>query len=455
MKTFRPTAPRLAFARYIFLEQIHEVLPHLAAAANEVRFHEDSENTHDFAYSAATGNAAKALIEDKVQTLYGAGEEVANFFHRHDLEPRRILDPMLRRTDAWQARAKKLDLLAKKRPLNGVLPEGYGAVSEISPQLARILKARKDAWAQAGEPLGDEAWRTIDMANEIVALPTPNGGYKIFRGAILNEGERSDFTGKLILDERLGAFGGCYKRESETDGVWRLVSMRKLTSPFVIARAVIREQGRFFAREVIRRLRADAKPTFTATHGRYAGSPVITKVSLPAGKVPDELLHDWTARAERLRALAELRKAAVDRMQKAIEAEADALAATPEVRAFEARARQEAAEHRFENARDWFNQGIPALALKKTIGPLPISTPLTDADMPLPRASLNQGEAQRFRSLTSAFKSTFEELNAARAAMAEFLPPSDAITPPDTSATDPLPISHVERQAEFALDVAQ
>lgn len=438
-------------ARLAFMREAETLLPHVFKDAEPLI----PESCRSFVYSddrISRQATSSGMIERRVESLFGplpeglAGRECGLEYKRTNLADG------IHRASKWARRiAERYELIAAHRPLSGYLPEGFGFDGELSKQLAAVLIARRKAWEVAAEKgeaaaLGDEGWRTIDVSQDKITLSLPRGRYAIFREVVTGGAPSlTEFRGVLELDETVATRGGLFRVEQAPSGNLRLVGLGKTVGPFVIARALIRENGKFMAREILRRLRNGAAATFAASENRMRDSR--TKVTITAGRK----LASNTAlrvRANRLKSLAELHDEIVLRIEERGKELAREFAAEPAVREMEIRARMLHAEQAYTYARDHYNAAALRCCYKKDLGELPFEIP--PVQFPQQKA-LGVGDARTIRSAESAFRDCYAELKEAKALLATVttpvVPPAAVVPAVDVQAMLEPPKTAFEQQS--------
>ncbi len=443
MPSFRRTPARAMVAQHAFLDEAKKLLPHIfkdeqtpvvSVADWDIILESDVEKQA----------SAASLVAGKLACLFGA-HVAPRILRESSYDPQfleweraqqALVQEVHRAEMRARARASRYQFLAAYKPMSGHLPEGYGFDGEISKQLAAVLVARRKAWETVGTPLTGEEWRTIDLASPKVALALPLGGYKIFREVFMPDDVRGDFSGCIVLDERLASRGGLFKIGSEEQGKLHLVGLDKTVGLYVIARAVIRELGRFCAGEVLRRLREGVKPTFAMSlAGRrrsYHRNTTPARVSISAGRRDREKARAWSDRATRYLALAELHHAAVERISEQGREWARTWAGEPDVAAREIKSRYARAAAEFASARDRYNQRALKFCIKKSLDGVPFAVP--PARFPARRASLCKGDMGYICTAERDFSEKWDELVTARDAMKQ----AGQATPP-VPVAEPMP----------------
>lgn len=425
-------------ARLAYLAEVQRLLPSICKNAVPLM----DERYISFTYPdhvKARQAAASALLGDHEEQLFGSGASTQEDDHYGSKS--RALAQQVSKGSAWaRARAARYDLLASHRPLSGWLPAGSGVDGELSKQLASVLVARRKAWEFAGTKgreghIDGDGWRRIFLGDPKIYLSLPTGAYHIFREVVTGAAEGlNDFRGTVVLDNELASRGGLFRIEQTTASVWRLVGLTKKISALTVTRALLRENGRFLRREIIRRLRDGGKTSFSSgTSRRYADDP-ITKVTLTAGRKSAENAV-LLLRADRLKALAERHDDIVKRIEEAGRELARQFAAQPKMIEMEVRARYEQADEAFESARDRYNAAARQFCLKREIGDLPLSTP---PEVFPRRRSLGIGDTTKISRAEREFRDRFAELKEAKATMLSVFGASAfEVAPPPPSGESP------------------
>jgi hypothetical protein len=287
----------------------------------------------------------------------------------------------------WHAHGKPAEVVA---PF-GAVPDG-----EISPQFARCWQA-----AQKAQP---SLTPRFALAADGFRLPLPRGRYRFERSVLLDpKFDRGDDT-TVEVDPALLSKGGLYRRKV-CAGYIRLESLRTAIPRWKVALRLLRRYRIAVRPELLRRMRSGVPFEFS----RHKGA---LKVTLKAGRMPDEVRIRYRARAKLVRRRLDRVRNALAALEAEGERAAEKFAADPALIATQREAERQSAIAEFRRARDWLWRIARECYRRDSLPPWPFRTP-TEVDG-CARRGISSRQRIRLEGAIQAFTRAYAEVTAYR-----------------------------------------